>query len=728
MPTIIMTKWPVKLDGSVRAQAMAFLQKLSADDTIPGLHVEPIAHSADPRVRTGRVSQFWRAVMFRLDAGGEPHYVIHGVWPHDDATAVARKARLSVNPINGLPQIDHAGPPPAASPSAPQPAAPEPAVTEPVTSEPGPLLGRLGRTRSDLVDRLGVPDDVADAAMAAPDEDTLQSLALQHEGWLGLILIELTSTEPIEEIIERLDLGRPEPASHDQDTELLESLQRPAAQTQFSFIGDQDELRRVIEQGDFGAWRVFLHPEQRRYVDSSFSGPFRLSGGAGTGKTVVLVHRARALARRDPNARIVLTTFTTTLAGALRESLAQLDPRVPQASELGAPGVYVAGVDALASAVIRGAGPDIGDAVRTVLGDDRSDPNGRVLSTSWRSALDTAATDLPAEIANETFLAAEYGLVVLPKRVRTKDEYLRVRRPGRGVALDRARRAGVWSLLDAYRAHVRTEGKLDFAEAAAVASAHLQNSGPLADHVLVDEGQDLSPAHWQLLRALAAEGPDDLFIAEDSHQRIYGPRTVLGRYGIKIVGRSRRLTLNYRTTAQNLRYAVAILDGADYIDLEDTRESTGYRSARTGPAPRQITSSSITDELDNVAAQVAAWIDAETPPATIAVLARDKFRCERLANGLAERGVAARIVDRDGPAADRVSVMTMHRAKGMEFSKVVLADVGSQSSSERQRLAELDQTERDDAELRMRSLVYVAATRARDELAVVGHGKEENAR
>jgi superfamily I DNA/RNA helicase len=282
----------------------------------------------------------------------------------------------------------------------------------------------------------------------------------------------------------------------------------------------------------------------------------------------------------------------------------------------------------------------------------------------------------------------------------------------------------VWSLLDAYRAHVRVDGKLDFAEAAAVAGAHLQSSGPLADHVLVDEGQDLSPAQWQLLRALAAEGPDDLFIAEDSHQRIYGPRTVLGRYGIKIVGRSRRLTLNYRTTAQNLRYAMTILDGADYTDLEESPESTGYRSARTGPAPRLVTISSLTDELEAIAAQVSAWLDAETPPATIAVLARDKFRCERLANGLAERGVVARIVDRDSTAVDRVSVMTMHRAKGMEFSKVVLADFNSQSAAERQRLAELDATEREDAELRRRSLVYVAATRARDELAVVQQGPE----
>jgi superfamily I DNA/RNA helicase len=159
------------------------------------------------------------------------------------------------------------------------------------------------------------------------------------------------------------------------------------------------------------------------------------------------------------------------------------------------------------SAVVRSAGRDISDAVQWILGEDRSDPNGRVLSTSWRSSLDTAGTDLPAEIANEIFLAAEYGLVGLPNRVRTKAEYLRVRRPGRGIALDRARRAALWSLLDAYRAQLRTEGKLDIAEAAAVAGAHLQSSGPRADHVLVDEGQDLSPAHWQAPACSRRRGP-----------------------------------------------------------------------------------------------------------------------------------------------------------------------------------------------------------------------------
>jgi superfamily I DNA/RNA helicase len=713
MPTIIMTKWPVKLDGSVKSKAMTFLQKLSADDTTPGLHVEPINNAADPRVRTGRVDQFWRAVMFRLEGDGENHYVIHGVWPHDDALTVASRVRLKVNPINGLPQIEET--------AAPAEKVPAPTAKPAPTPVP-PLLVRLGRSMTDLVDRLGVPQGVADEALAAADEDAMLDLAQQNEGWLSLLLVDLATTDSIDMIVERMQLQRVDPSA-DEDADLLKSLKQPAAQAQFAFIDNQDELRRVIEEGDFGAWRVFLHPAQRRYIEKSYGGSFRLSGGAGTGKTVVLVHRARALAKRDPKARIVLTTFTKNLAESLRDSLALLDPKITQSPHLDQPGVHVAGVDALAAAVIRAAGPGIANAVELVLGDARSAPTGRVPATRWREVLDSSSTELPPEIANETFLIAEYALVVLPNRIRDAAEYVRVRRPGRGIALDRAKRAAVWALIAAYRALNRIDGTLDFPEAAAVTAAYLEGVGeeprPQADHVLVDEGQDLSPTHWQMLRALVGVGPDDLFIAEDSHQRIYGARIVLSRYGIRIVGRSQRLTLNYRTTAQNLRYAMTVLEGGDYVDLEEEAETTGYRSARSGPTPLVKTSESLIAELDAIAQQVRLWLDAKTVPETIAVLVHDRFQRERVVNALGERGVPARAVDRDKPAAGRVLVMTMHRAKGMEFSKVVLADVGFQSAAEKARLDGLDESERLDAELRARSLVYVAATRARDELAVL---------
>jgi superfamily I DNA/RNA helicase len=709
MPTIIMGKLASKIDGSIRGKAMAFLQKLGTDDTTAGLHIEPIQHSADPRVRTGRVNELWRAVMFRLDGDGQTHYVIHGIWPHNDAIAVAQRVRLKVNPINGLPQIDEIAPSPVAPPANPPQRPAE------------PLFARLGHRRTDLVDILGLPDDVADQALVAADDDTLLDLAQRHEGWVGTILVDLAAGDPAESIAARMQLEKTTRTA-DADADVLHSLKRPAAALQYAFIADQDELRRVIEAGDFGAWRIFLHPEQRRYVDRSYNGPFRLSGGAGTGKTVVLVHRARALARRYPEARIVLTTFTTNLAEALGESLTQLDPRVPQTKTLGQPGVYVTGVDALAAAVLRVAGSGLTGAMRDVLGEERSAPLARTAGTRWRETIESTGTRLPHQLANETFLATEYAHIVLPNKVHDEAAYLRVRRPGRGVALDRAKRSAVWALTAAYRAQSRIDGSLDFTEAAAVAAAYLakQTDRP-ADHVLVDEGQDLSPTHWQLLRALVGERPDDLFIAEDSHQRIYSTRVVLGRYDVAIVGRSQRLTLNYRTTAQNLHYGMALLEGGEYVDLEGASEATGYRSARTGPAPTVESVDSLAGELQAIVHYIHTWLDRGGAPDTVAVLVQDRFHRDRVVTALTEHGIDARAVDRDQPPAGRVPVLTMHRAKGTEFSKVVLA-IGKPSPAELARLESLDPSERADAELRARSLRYVAATRARDELVVVSRG------
>ena len=241
--------------------------------------------------------------------------------------------------------------------------------------------------------------------------------------------------------------------------------------------------------------------------------------------------------------------------------------------------------------------------------------------------------------------------------------------------------------------------------------------------MLVDEGQDLGPAHWQLLRALVGEHADDLFIAEDSHQRIYGQRIVLSQFGIRIVGRSQRLTLNYRTTAQNLAYAINVLRGGKYVDLEDAAESSAaYRSARSGPVPRLIPCATLSEELDRAADLIRSWVAETDAPETIAVLVREQRQRDRVVTGLAERGVTIRAVDREHIKPGQPVVMTMHRAKGTEFSKILLFGVDQGAIPRPLRDEQYAEDAWADALLRERSLLYVAATRARDELALSWSG------
>lgn len=256
-----------------------------------------------------------------------------------------------------------------------------------------------------------------------------------------------------------------------------------------------------------------------------------------------------------------------------------------------------------------------------------------------------------------------------------------------------------------------------------MAAAHLgahPGERPI-DHLLIDEAQDLTPSQWQLLRELVPVGKDDLFMAEDTHQRIYGQHVVLSRYGIKITGRSRRLTLNYRTTQQNLQWALGVLEGGSFEDSEGTVESAhGYRSARRGPAPELHGAATPGEQFDFVADRVRSWLDAGVAPETIAVLVRGKKQASAVVQQLYAKGVSVSDMD---AARGMPQVMTMHKAKGMEFSRVVVFDVTDGVIPSPWALRDKTGGDLDDAMLRERSLLYVAASRARDELVVSWRGE-----
>ncbi|MBY4571127.1 DNA helicase UvrD [Gordonia sihwensis] len=724
-----------KLDGSIRNKVWAFIEKLGTDHTAPGLHIEPLKGAVDKRVRTGRVDLQYRAILFKIDdkLGDDPTFIYMGTWPHDDANKLAERSYLQVNPINGVLEAvvgeldgdddrkkrvvvpDHDG-----------------GLDRAFTTSPTPAgyLAELGFTLEDFTDKLGIDPQIAADALAAADEDALMDVIAPAVTWQADALLELATGISIDDLRAKYALAdAPADDGLDEDGKILKALDQPASKMQFRLIEDNEELRQAIENDDFAAWRVFLHPEQRKYAErKTYNGAFRLSGGAGTGKTVVAVHRARNLARENPDARIILTTYNKTLAQSLHADLLVLDSKVRIAARPGDPGVYVGGIDALGYAVLRQA-DNLAEAARSVLGYASIDSiSSRTNASLWRELVTELSSGLDTKLATPAFLENEYIAVVLANRVTTLEQYVKVARAGRGVRLSRPQRIAVWKLVEAYRRQARMDGTLSYAEVLALAAESLRlrteaGAGYLADHIVVDEAQDLHATHWALLRDLVAEGPNDLFIAEDSHQRIYGQPVVLGRLGIKIVGRSKRLTLNYRTTAENLHFAVSILSGAEYHDLEQGEESTaGYRSARRGPAPRLVECSSMADELDKVAAQVRGWVADGVDPSSVAVLTRSEAARDQFVRALGERGVPARALENKSISSEHVRVLTMHRSKGMEFSRVVLAGIDDAHVPSAATLKSVPDEERAEALLRERSLLYVAASRARDELVVTWSG------
>ena len=818
MATILLpsskTKDATAKDPSLRAKIGPFISKLSTMTTSSGLHLEPIRGSRDRRVRTARVTDFYRAVLFELAADGEVVYVIHGIWPHDEAIKIAESVTVHVNPRNGITEVvnvgDLIGLDPRAVEEARRTAQAELAAAQreadelaretariqaanaemrrrneeaargadadsALTQAPGtePAMGSHqgegvtaagvavgaasvpgavavpsrdqapvwpdGLTVEMLHDELGIDVRLGAAALAAQRESQLLDLAsTARVAWQGEALLNLATGATIEEIREDFGL-RPsrDVSAEPTDADLIEGLRTRAARSTFTWLVGDEDLRRAIEGLSFAEWQLFLHPQQRAIVERHTNGPMRVSGGAGTGKTVIAVHRAVELAKRDKadeqEPRILLTTYTRNLADDLRRQVAQLDPRLPFTERLSESGVMVSGLDRVARMILQQAGAKISPIAQEVIGQ----PRARVLTfpreNVWQEVLTLMGDELPERLRSADFLESEYELIVLPQRVTTLKQYLRVRRPGRGVALDRSKRAAVWKAMERYRDRSADLGVTSFDEQLALAAAWLDQEAALGTprpfrHVLVDEAQDLTPAHLQLLRALVEPGPDDLFLAEDSHQRIYGKKITLSHYGIQVRGRSRRLTRNYRTTRQNLDVAFGILDPGTYEDMEGQAEEHHYVSPRSGPEPLLLHATDRADELSKAAELLRVWLEQDrdsedSAPETIAVLVRDRYQRDAVVNGLAQHGIEVRAVDREAAGRGRPVVMTMHRAKGLEFRKVLLFDVSKNAIPRPLWDQQYSDTDHDDALLRERSLLYVAATRARDQLAISWSGE-----
>ena len=354
--------------------------------------------------------------------------------------------------------------------------------------------------------------------------------------------------------------------------------------------------------------------------------------------------------------------------------------------------------------------------------------SNHTIGNVWEEAISQANVELEPHLTNTTFLESEYVHVVLGNQITKLVQYARVSRAGRGSRLGRQQRIDLWKVFEKYRENNIFNYRLSYPEVLAIAAEALKlyaeaENAYLADYVLIDEGQDLSPAHWLFIRALAAPGENDIFICEDNHQRIYSHPIVLSRYGIETKGRSRTLKLNYRTTAENLHFAQQILKGGNYVDMEDIAESTeGYVSARSGPKPTIIHAEDLGDELDKITAAVQTWIDdRKVNPDTIAVLTRTTKQQSLYADGLIDRGLPA-TTSVSHPTPGTIRVMTMHRSKGMEFTHVVLPGLTKAYLPMGSMLEDLDEEEQLDAILRERSLFYVAATRARDKLLLSHSG------
>ncbi|CAM5305885.1 3'-5' exonuclease [Corynebacterium variabile] len=663
-----------------------------------------------------------------------------------------------------------------------EPIEPEPAEqVEPPAAEPehpvqtpAEALAASGIAVEDLRDRLGIPAATIDSALGAENVDHVDAVLAAH-GVLEQerdILLSAFVGYSLEEILRDFGLVPEQPdeseaataseapasatppaspaAPNTADT-LISSLEHPAARSRFLTVAEgtsDSRLLEIIDQISFNDWRIFLHESQQPLVDAQFSGAGRVLGGAGTGKTVVAVYRANNLATdwgKHPTIetgapRVLLTTFTRTLADSLKSLMNLLNPNYPEATTIGTRGLWIAGIDSVIHTVLtRAQGTEVRAAMNAGLGidalpSDFAGLEGRTETRLWNESIELAKTALVPEKANAEFLSQEYSIIILGGGITEQSLYLRAKRRGRGTSLNRSERKDVWRIVEIFHRKCMSEGRLTWPALAIIAAEVLtkriaDNGGQtLFDHVVIDEAQDFHAAHWRFLRAAVAPGRNDIFLAEDPHQRIYGQHLVLSHYGIPTKGRaSRRLTRNYRTTAETLRYALDILNGTEWKDAEDATDTTsGTRSLRHGPAPLVVPVKTEAVQVDAIVDQVSAWKaglegDAEIH---VGVLTRSRTQVRKLTAALSAAGLDVTDSRQATTAADHeVAVMTMHSAKGLEFTHVVLLGVDAATMPQQFRMRGLAEAEKEDIIERERALLYVAASRARDALMVTVLGE-----
>lgn len=473
-------------------------------------------------------------------------------------------------------------------------------------------------------------------------------------------------------------------------------------------VEGRGELERALDF-PWDRWAVFLHPAQRATVEREYGGPARVAGSAGTGKTVVALHRAVHLAERDGDARVLLTTFSDPLAHALRAKLRTLVSNRPRLAER-------VDVEALGALALRLHCAAVGPAT-VVAPDDEA----AILAEAAAEAGDPAVT--------ERLALAEWRHVVDAWGLRTWEDYRGVSRAGRRTRLPQgrrtrlpqARREAVWAAVEAARRRLAARDLTTMAGVyGALTSLYEGGHPPPYEHVVVDEAQDVGVAQLRFLAALAGGRPDGLFFAGDLGQRIFQPPFSWRQLGVDVRGRSSTLRINYRTSHQIRRSADRLLN-AEIADVDGVVERrAGTTSVFNGPEPAVVVAESAGAEAEAVGAWLSRLLAEGVAPEEVGLIVRSEAevgRAEAAAEraGLPYRVLAGRVRTSEGAA----SIGTMHLAKGLEFRAVAVVACGDDVVPLQGRV----ETAADPADVEEvydteRHLLYVACTRARDHLLV----------
>jgi mRNA-degrading endonuclease RelE of RelBE toxin-antitoxin system len=666
-----------RLTGEEQKAVKTTAFDLQMNPANPGMSFHKLDNAKDKNFWSVRVNADIRLIVHKTPASLLLCYVDH----HDKAYAWAERRKLETHPKTGAAQLVEI------RETIKEVFVPVYVQTKlPLEAAPAPAKNPVFAEMSDL-DLLGYgvpPEWIADVKKAT--EDTLLALA------------DHLPAEAAEALLELATGGKPRVPQA--AVEKADPFDHPDAQRRFRVMSNVEELQRALEF-PWEKWTVFLHPEQRQLVEDSFSGPARVSGSAGTGKTIVALHRAAHLARINPEARVLLTTYSDTLANALNVKMTRLLGHEPRLAER----IDIYSLNAIGLRLFRA---HVGPATivsREIL----------------RELVMEASKAVGGHKFSMHFLLTEWDQVVDAWQLDAWEAYRDVVRLGRKTRLPEAQRSVLWAIFEKVRVALKSRKLLTFAQLfSSLAEVLTKSKQVVFDFAVADEAQDLSVSHIRFFAALAGNRPGALFFAGDQGQRIFQQPFSWKSLGVDVRGRSRTLRVNYRTSHQIRTQADRLL-GPTLADADgNTEDRSDTVSVFNGPAPLIRSHKSQDEEIDTVSKWISDLETSATLPHEIGIIVRSAAQLARAQAAVNRSGIPYKLLDEHvATSSGHVSISTMHLAKGLEFRAVAVMACDDEIIPLQERI----ETVGDDADLREvydteRQLLYVACTRARDFLLV----------
>lgn len=675
-----------KLTGDEQKLVKTTAFDLQMNPVNSGMSLHKLDKAKDKNFWSVRVGSDIRLIVHKTAASLLLCYVDH----HDKAYRWAERRKLETHPTTGAAQwVEIRERMEEAAFGRPLMVA-EPAVRPWIVNSPKSLL--FAQRSDDELLGYGVPAEWL-ADVRAADEDGLMALTdhLPKEAAEALLELATGGTPTVPQVAA---VGA-DPFDH------------PDAQRRFRVMNDVEELERALSS-PWEKWTTFLHPAQREWVERDYSGPARVSGSAGTGKTIVALHRAVFLARQHPDSRVLLATFSEPLASALHQKLRLLISGTPRLAER------------LEVQSVIGIGERLYAAK---IGRLKVASEQTVAHALAQAVADAGSSVTPA--LTLSFVQSEWDGLINEWQVESWEAYRDLVRLGRKTKLPEARRAAVWAVVEKARAQLREQGLITHAQMFSQLAKHFESvEKPPFDFIVVDEAQDVSVAQLKFLAALGAQAgvpkPNGLFFAGDLGQRIFQLPFSWKSLGVDVRGRARTLTINYRTSHQIRAQADRLL-GAEVADVDGNVETRkGTVSVFNGQQPSVCRFASEEKEIAGVGAWLKACCGEDVRAAEMAVFVRSEAQLDRARQAVKAAGLDFCVLDdKVRPEETKVSICTMHLAKGLEFRAVVVMACDDEVVPLQSRIQDItDRADLPEVYNTERHLLYVACTRARDRLLV----------